>query len=161
MLTKAGKALTAKGIKPICTFQQVFKSTYVFGAFSPINGSSLLLELPACNANAFQTFLNHLSKQDETELKIMVLDNGAFHKASSLVIPDNIALIFLPPYSPELNPAEKIWARLKKAFSNRLFKTLDDLSVFIQEHATKLEAKVIQSTCRFKYITDAKMWAKL
>ena len=40
----------------------------------------------------------------------MVLDNGAFHKAKKLEIPDNIKLVFLPPYSPEMNPAEKMWA---------------------------------------------------
>jgi hypothetical protein len=43
----------------------------------------------------------------------MVLDYGAFHKAKSLRIPENIYLLFLTPYSPELNPAEKIWAILK------------------------------------------------
>jgi len=46
----------------------------------------------------------------------MVLDNGAFHKAKALIIPENIILIFLPPYSPELNPAEKIWAKFKRDF---------------------------------------------
>ena len=56
----------------------------------------------------FQTFLEQLSKQDEQEFKIVILDNGAFHHAKSLTVPDNIHLIFLPPYSPELNPAEKV-----------------------------------------------------
>ncbi len=61
----------------------------------------------------------------------MVLDNGAFHKAKILSIPENIVLIFLPPYSPELNPAENIWAKFKRDFTNRLFKTLDDLDKYI------------------------------
>lgn len=53
------------------------------------------------------------------------MDNGAFDKAKKSVIPDNIALIFLPPYRPELNPAEKMWAKLKRDFTNRLLKSLD------------------------------------
>jgi transposase len=48
------------------------------------------------------------SEYNKEEYKIIVLDNGAFHKAKKLIIPDNIALLFLPPYSPELNPAEKL-----------------------------------------------------
>lgn len=95
-------------MKPICPFQQVFQSTYLFGAFSPINGASFLLELPFCNTDSFQLFLNEFSKQKPNELKVIVLYNGAFHKASRPEIPKNIILIFLPPYSPELNPAEKI-----------------------------------------------------
>ena len=45
--------------------------------------------------------------------------NGAFHKAKKLKIPENIELLFLPPYSPELNPAEKMWAKFKRAFTNK------------------------------------------
>ena len=52
----------------------------------------------------------------------MVLDNGAFHKAKALKIPENTGLIFLPPYSPELNPAENIWAILKKNLPIRFIK---------------------------------------
>jgi hypothetical protein len=49
MFTKNGKALTAIGIKPIFPFQQVFKSTYLIGAFSPANGNTFLSEIPFCN----------------------------------------------------------------------------------------------------------------
>jgi DDE superfamily endonuclease len=104
-MTKNGKVLTAIGVKPICPFQQVFQSTYLFGAFSPITGDGFMLEMPNCNSASFQIFLDEFSKENGNEFKIIVLDNGAFHKAKSLIIPQNIALIFLPPYSSELNPA--------------------------------------------------------
>ena len=120
-MTKNGKALTAIGVKPICPFQQVFQSTYLFGAFSPINGESFMLEMPHCNSQNFQIYLDELSEEKPAEFKIIVLDNGAFHKAKVLKIPENIALVFLPPYSPELNPAEKMWASFKRTFTNRLF----------------------------------------
>ena len=61
LITKNGKALTAKGVKPICTFQQVFQSTYVFGAFSPITADHFTLELPHCDSNHFQVFLDQFS----------------------------------------------------------------------------------------------------
>ena len=159
MFTRAGRTLTAKGVKPICKFQQVFISTYLFGAFSPINGDSFLLELPLCNGNTFQIFLDQFSLQNEQELKLIVLDNGAFHKARTLVIPDNIVLIFLPPYSPELNPAEKIWARFKRKFTNQFFKTMDDLQEFVCKISKTLECNEVKSICGYKYIFSDLFWS--
>ena len=100
----------------------------------------------------FQLFLNEFSEQNPDEFKIMVLDNGAFHKAKSLEIPKNIALVFLPPYSPELNPAEKIWAILKRKFTNKLFKTLDEVGVFITEKIQILTQSSVKKTCGFDYV---------
>jgi transposase len=61
----------------------------------------------------------------------MVLDNGRFHKAKRLIIPENIVLVFLPPYSPELNPAEKIWAKYKREFTNKFYNSLEDVENFL------------------------------
>jgi transposase len=107
--------------------------------------------MPACNANTFQIYLNEFSKHKPEEFKIIVLDNGAFHKAKCLVIPDNIALVFLPPYSPELNPAEKMWARLKRKFTGKLYKTLDQVSVFITRAIKKFTTKSVMKTCAYEY----------
>lgn len=158
MFTKNGRALTAKGVKPICLFQQVFKSTYLFGAFSPINGKSFLLELPFCSTNTFQIYLDEFSKQDPTEFKIMVLDNGAFHKSKALNIPDNIALIFLPPYCPELNPAERMWEIVKANFTGIVFKNLELLSDFIKTQVNELTEKIIISACSYTYIFEHLDW---
>ena len=83
----------------------------MFGAFSPLTGDDFLMEFPCCNSDNFQIFLKELAEKNPKMLIIMVLDNGSFHKAKKLKIPDNIKLVFLPPYSPELNPAEKMWSR--------------------------------------------------
>ncbi len=117
-----------------------------------------MLEMPNCNAATFQIFLNELSKQNPEEYKILVLDNGAFHKAKSLTIPENIALIFLPPYSPELNPAEKMWAKFKRMFTNRLFKSLEGLSDFIGEVTTAVDKNEVKSICGFRYIFEGSFW---
>ena len=109
----------------------MFESLYLFGAFSPLTGDHFELEMPHCNADNFQLFLNAFAQQAADEFKILLLDNGAFHKAQKLILPDNIALLFIPPYSPELNPAEKIWWKMKRAFSGKLHKTLDNVSDFI------------------------------
>ena len=130
----------------------MFQSTYLFGAFSPINGASFLLELPYCNTDCFELFLNEFSLINPQELKVIVLDNGAFHKAKRLKVPKNIILIFLPPFSPELNPAEKMWAKFKRAFTNKLYKSLEEVSLFIQSQTQNLKNDETRNTCAFDCI---------
>lgn len=155
LFTRNGKSLTAKGVKPICTYQNIFRSTYIFGAFSPYNGDSLVMELPNCNGENFQIFLNELSKKNPEEFKVVVLDNGAFHKGKSLIIPKNIALLFLPPYSPELNPAELVWLNMKRRITNIIYKTMDELKEKLDEIVKILITKeFIMSLCGFAYFFD-------
>lgn len=138
LFTRNGKALTAKGVKPLSPYYHKYESTYLFGAFSPINGASLILELPKCNTDNFELFLEHLSLMDNEEYKIIFLDNGAFHKAKRLMVPENICLVFLPPYSPELNPAEKVWWTIKRELNNKAFKSMEELQKEVDAIIKKL-----------------------
>ncbi len=148
-------------IKPICTFQQVFQSIYVFGTFSTITADHFTLELPHCDTSHFQVFLDQFSQQKPEEFKMIVLDNGAFHKAKSLTIPHNIALVFLPPYSPELNPAEKIWWMWKRKFTNMLYKNLEEISDFITQQVTALTKHTLFTLTKFDYILFSSFWSIL
>lgn len=87
-----------------------------------------------------------------------MLDNGAFHKSKALKIPENICLIFLPPYSPELNPAERIWEIVKANFTGCLFKNLERLSDFIKNQVDQLTEKVVISACSYPYIFESFNW---
>lgn len=153
MFTRNGSAITARGVKPVCPYQHKFENTYLFGAFSAINGSSFLLELPNCNTEAFQIFITEFSRENPTELKVIVLDNGSFHKSKRLEIPENIILIFLPAYSPELNPAEKVWWLLKREFVCQTFKSMQELQKHITYSIKKIiQVETIKSLCSFKYL---------
>jgi transposase len=158
LFTRNGRSLTIKGVKPICTFQQVFKATWVFGAFAPKDGDKFILELPHCSSDMFQIYLDEFSKHNPLVLKVLIVDNGAFHKAKKLVIPENIVLVFQPPYSPELNAAEKIWAAYKRAFTNKIFKTLDEVSEFIMNFTRNLSKEIIQKTTSFDYVKPCLDW---
>jgi transposase len=138
LFTINGRALTSKGVKPICIYQNIFKSTYIFGTFSLLNGDSLAMELPYCNGDNFQIFLNEVSGKNATVFKVIVLDNGALHKGKSLVIPQNIPLIFLPPYSPELNPAELVWLNMKRRTTNKTYKTTQELNIKLDDIVKEL-----------------------
>ena len=113
------------------------------------------MELPHCSGATFQVFIDQLAQERPTELKIMLLDNGAFHKTRQLCWPANIRPLFLPPYAPELNPAEKIWWRLKRAFTNKTMETLDQLSGFIALQVRSLSTSEVISICDFDYFRPA------
>ena len=65
------------------------------------------------------------------ELKIIIIDNAGFHSLAKYNIPDNIKLIRIPPYSPELNPSEKIWAYIKQYYKNRVFENLENVKLWL------------------------------
>jgi transposase len=99
--------------------------------------------------------LDEFSKQDPDEFKIIILDNGAFHKAAQLEIPPNITLLFIPPYTPELNPAEKIWRHIKDAIANEVFPTIDDLSNRLCQEVKALSEQIVKSITGFQvYLTN-------
>lgn len=147
LLTVLRRMITSKGVKPVAPFLHRFDNLYLFGAFSPITGNSCLLEMPHCNSDTFQVFIDHISKQSPEEFKILILDNGAFHHAKSLKMPTNMAFIFLPPYSPELNPAEKIWRYFKDRVSMIAYNTIETLQQKLSEISKDLNGNIIKSIC--------------
>ena len=83
--------------------------------------------LPAVNTAAMQVFLDHVaaSRPADTHL-VMVLDGAGWHVSRNLVVPPSITLVVLPPYSPELNPVERVWLYLRERFlSLRLLPSTD------------------------------------
>jgi len=61
-------------------------------------------------------------------LKIIIIDNAGFHSLTKYDIPENIKLIRIPPYSPELNPSEKIWAYIKQFYKNNVFENIENVT---------------------------------
>ena len=77
---------------------------------------------------------------------LLVCDGAMWHKANSLVIPAQITLIFIPPYTPEMNPIEQIWKEIRKrGFRNEVFKTLEKVIDRLCDVINNLPASVIQS----------------
>jgi len=130
-MTHVGSAITAMGVKPTVKFKQAFKNTYLYGSFSPLNGDSFLWEVEGVSLQIFEAYLTAFSKYKPDEYKIVIIDNAGFHATVNMAIPENIILINIPPYSPELNPAEKIWWFLKGKFKNKVFDSLDKVKEWI------------------------------
>lgn len=102
--TLGGHKITAKGVKPKGQVQWQFKATYFYGIVEPQIGESFFYEFTHLNTDCFQVFLNLVSDQFTDDVLIIQLDNGGFHKAKRLQVPQNIILLFQPPHCPESNP---------------------------------------------------------
>jgi ATP-dependent helicase HrpA len=84
---------------------------------------------------------------------LLIWDQAGFHKAKDLLIPANITIAQLPPYSPELNPAERLWRWLRRhVCRNRLFKSLDEQADALAQAIKTLTAKQIASMCNCNYL---------
>jgi transposase len=137
--------ITARGVQPLWPAGYCFESLDLYGAVEPLTGQSFFLELPPLNADAFQLFLDHFTAVDPSAFHILLLDNGAFHKARSLRLPANLGLLFLPPYSPELNPIERLGRDLKDWLAPHQPATLDELSGLL---TTRLQQYTPALPCR-------------
>lgn len=104
-----------------------FDWAYLFGAVCPATGATAAYVTPKANAWAFQLHLDEIARHvAEGAHAVLVLDGAGWHGAHALAVPDNITLLPLPPYSPELNPIENVWQYLRQNFlSNRVFEDYD------------------------------------
>jgi putative transposase len=114
-----------KGIRPSVPCHHIREYRYVYGAIEPQNGNSFFLVLPYCNTVCMNIFLRNLSETYPDDFILLVVDGASWHRAKGLVIPHNIELLPRPPYTPEMNPIEQIWAWIRlHGFRNEVFPTL-------------------------------------
>ena len=85
---------------------------------------------------------------------LLVMDNAIWHKSKTLEVPNNIGFAFIPPYTPEMNPIEQVWAEIRKrGFKNRAFKTLEAVIDQLQEVIQGLDRFTLKSIVRRDWIT--------
>jgi transposase len=117
-----------RGSRPRAPRDQRYDWAYLFGAVCPARDHGSALVLPAADAEAMNLHLAEISRHVTPGAHAVVWADGAgWHKTGGkLKVPDNISLLKLPPYSPELNPVENIWQYLRQnQLSNRVFESYD------------------------------------
>jgi putative transposase len=116
------------GLRPIVPCHHIREYRYAFGVVEPQTGESFFLVLPSCNTMCMNIFLAELSKAYSDDYILLGADGASWHRSKGLVIPDNIEIFQLPPYTPEMNPIEQIWKEIRKrGFKNEIFHTLDSV----------------------------------
>ena len=100
-----------------------------------------------CNTEWTNEFLRQVSQAYPDDYILLVMDNAIWHKSSTLEIPSNVELAFIPPYTPEMNPIEQVWKEIRKrGFKNKAFQTLEAVIDKLQEVILGLEKSVLKST---------------
>jgi transposase len=133
----------------------LFKTFWLYGAVEPATGESFLLQFSHVDTKGYQRFLNEFSRAYPDSLNILQVDNGRFHKGKKLVVPENIILLFQPPYCPELNPIERLWEHLKADLKWASFKTLAQLQTKVDQLLAQLMPEIVASLTGYPFILQA------
>ena len=147
------------GSCPRAIRQTNYQWTYLFGSVCPGTGESHGWRMPCANTWVMNLYLKDFARQlPEDVHALMIMDGAGWHKSKELKIPANISILLLPPYSPELNPAELIWRQLRqRKLSNRLYPTIDDLEAAVDEAWLWIsnQQDELSSVCLFPWIESA------
>lgn len=152
------RRLTAHGVKPRQPFEPLYEYSWLYGAVEPQSGESFFLQLPHLDSGCFEVFLAELSKSAPEALNVVVVDNAPAHVKQSLLVPENIVLLWLPPYSPELNPVERLWLAIRQkidVFSSGIRTSIDALEEHIASIVCALTPTQIASLTGYDYILQA------
>lgn len=121
----------------------------------PTSGRNIWFLVPRLNTIVFQVVLDSFArglKIEENKKILLVVDQAPWHTTGKLIVPRGIELVFLPPYSPELQPAEHLWALSDKVLFNKTFDDLDQLeNVLVAQCENLMASKDVVSRATLFY----------
>ena len=132
---------------------------YAYTAVCPETGENYSIIAPVTNTGVMNVFLLALSKAYSRYRIVLRLYSAGWHTSRTLELPENVELLLLPPYSPQLNPTEHIWdyIREQKEFNNHVFSSLDQVEDQLAKALKQIhkEQDVIKSMCNFNWLHSA------
>lgn len=150
------KAWSLVGQRPTVKVHHRYEWTYLYAFARPKTGEVHWLILPRVNTEVFSLALEKFAEEVEAGTKkriLLVLDQAGWHTSPRLRIPEGIHLEFLPPRSPELQPAERLWPLSNEGVANRYFEDMDDLEETLVERCVALrgQPEIIRSYIRYHW----------
>ena len=145
LLPRQQRQITTAGVKPLQAVSFRYEYFWLYGAVGPSSGESFFLELPYLNTNCFQVFVDEFSATFADTDNLIILDNAPCHVSQKLQLPDNVMLLFLPAYCPELNPIERLWLDLKTKLSaslDRIDQLRDEMDTLIAQYTPQILASI-------------------
>ena len=125
--TIIGRLIKGCGVKPRGKWQWLFQAFWLYPAVEPLTGESFFFQFSHVETQCYQKFLDEFSRTYPESINILQVENGGFHTSKSLIVPNNVVLLFQPPYCRELNPIERLGEYLKADLKWSSFKTLAEL----------------------------------
>lgn len=148
-----------RGSRPTAVRQTEYDYLWVVAAASPQTGQAEAILSPVLNTSIINQFLRQFSQSLSPDTHaVLIWDGAGFHRAKALAIPDNITLITLPPYSPELNGIENLWHWFRShAWSNRVFPDYNALFSAAETAWRRyaLDRPLIKSVCHKPWLESA------
>lgn len=130
-----------------------FKNFYVYSAVSSLDGFNFNLIMPNVDTACMNIYLSELSAELSHEKVILVLDGAGWHRSDALEVPNNIMLVYLPAYSPELNPTERLWAHMKyHLIRNKIYSSVASLELAVSDFILKLTNDLVDGICTCNYL---------
>jgi transposase len=144
------------GQRPLASVEHRYEWCYLVGFVHPASGRTLFHLASTVNIPVFEVELAAFAQQADagpTKQIVLVLDRAGWHSSSRLQVPDHVHLLFLPAYSPELQPAEHLWPLTNSALANRHFASLDALEDAQAARCVALQTQpdLIRSTTLFPW----------
>ena len=150
-MAKPKKCWAPKPCRPVMLNGYEREFVYAYGAVSPREGDFDWKMCAQMNTQRMSEFLGQLARRYPSDFIVMVVDGASSHRAKDLLVPENIVLLPLPAYSPELNPQEHIWDEIReKEFPNRVFDSLDGVKKQLRSGLGRLK----RDFARIKSITE-------
>jgi transposase len=131
-----------------------YKWTYLYAAVDPTTGESFCMYLPGMDDGCLELFLKELSETYPKHHLIVVLDGAPSHRSEQIGYPENISLLMLPPYSPELDPAERWFQEFRRKLSDSTFETV----AVLQEALTQTLVPYWENPGLLKRLTGYSWW---
>lgn len=143
------------GSRPTAVKQTEYEGLYLWAAVNPVTGESCAIITPTVSTTLMNEHLRQISSQAGPERHVvLVLDRAGWHVAKALAVPPNLTLLHLPPYSPELNPTERVWGYLRSHYlGNRVYKDYDDLFDHCTISWNRLDEECLRSITHTAWIT--------
>lgn len=144
-----------RGTRPTVVKQTRYEWLYLYAAVEPATGISVALQAPQVNTGTMSVFLRMVSESLEPrDHAVLIMDQAGWHVSRRLVVPSNITILLLPPYSPELNPVERLWGYLRSHYlSNRAYKGYQHLLDAGAAAWQCLTPERLRAVCACPYLT--------
>jgi len=134
LMTNVRRSWSKIGERAVLPHQQAFLNHYLCSAVSPLSGDSFhLMGFEDLDSDVTLAFLKALKEKHPHEHVVVVWDNAPFHRRKDLHAIPGLTVIHLPPYSPELSPAERFFEELRRTTANRVFVSLEEQETMIAE----------------------------
>ena len=131
------------------------KNFYLYTAVNHISGKHFSLIISNVDTDCMNIFLEQLSAQYLGKKIALIMDGAGWHKSKGLIVPENIEIIYLPPYSPELNPVERLWLHIKShVLRNKLYESLGELEGSLCQFVRSMKVDTVAQICRANYMLN-------